>query len=225
MPLEMTLPAWLLAALEKHTVVSLSIALGCLNEGKSLDPEVRKQLEDLLEDGLGSADSEMMELAAGVRLANRLKSLVRLDEKRHIDQSYITCAEYQLFIDEKRKDGQFFQPDHWTTERFGIDMAKRPITGVRASDAQEFCKWLTQRDRPQEFKYRLPNISEAEEHLTAEKQVGCWCNDGGKYVIVGIESEQLTWQEIQAQSPIFANERQAEGIPAWGGIRIVRERI
>lgn len=213
------------AALKKRTVVSLSIALGCLKEGLSLDPAVRQQLEELLEDGLDSANSEMMELAAGIRLANRLKSLVRIDDKRHIDQSYITCAEYQLFIDEKLKVNEFYQPRHWKTNRFLSGEAAKPITGVRASDAEAFCEWLTQRDCPPEFKYRLPSVAEAEEHPTRAKQVGCWCNDGGKYVIVGIESEQLTWQEIQAQSHILANERQAEGIPAWEGIRIVRDRI
>ena len=32
--------------------------------------------------------------------------LLRIDEKVEIDMSYITCAEYQLFIDEKLKAGE-----------------------------------------------------------------------------------------------------------------------
>ncbi len=118
--------------------------------------------------------------------------LLRIDDNVEIDMSYITCAEYQLFIDEKREAGKNCQPDHWTTDIFPRGYAKKPITGVRASNAEEFCEWLTQRDFVPGFKYRLPTLAEAKEYPATEKQIGCWCNDGGKKAIAGIQAIQ--WQ-------------------------------
>ena len=104
--------------------------------------------------------------------------LLRIDENVEIDMSYITCAEYQLFIDEKLETGEHRQPDHWTSYRFPPGDAKKSIIGIRFSDAEEFCEWLNQQQSPLGFKYRLPTLAEVEESPVAEKQVGCWCFDG-----------------------------------------------
>ncbi|HLO18782.1 MAG TPA: hypothetical protein VK206_28380 [Anaerolineales bacterium] len=78
-----------------------------------------------------------------------------IDEKTYIDESLVTCAEYQLFIDEMCEQGKYYQPDHWNSYRFSEGKARQPILGVRPSDAKELCEWLTQRvDR--EWSYRLP---------------------------------------------------------------------
>ncbi|NER93065.1 MAG: SUMF1/EgtB/PvdO family nonheme iron enzyme [Symploca sp. SIO1B1] len=136
------------------------------------------------------------QLAANVLLSRRLKNLVRIEENVAIDLSYITCAEYQLFIDEKRQAGENHQPAHWQDYRFPPGDAQKPITGVRASDAHEFCEWLTQRQSTLGFRYRLPTFVEAEENPTTELQIGCWCHDKGEEVIAGIE--QVQWQEWQS---------------------------
>lgn len=136
--------------------------------------------------------TELFKLSAEVFLSRRLKNLLRIDDNVEIDTSYITCAEYQLFIDEKLKVGEHRQPDHWTDYRFPLGDSKKPITGVRASDAKEFCEWLTQRDSALGFTYRLPTLAEVHKYQASEKQVGCWCKDGEKNVIAGIEPEQ--WQ-------------------------------
>ncbi|NER23888.1 MAG: SUMF1/EgtB/PvdO family nonheme iron enzyme [Symploca sp. SIO1C2] len=115
-----------------------------------------------------------------------------LDDNIEIDLSYITCAEYQLFIDEKRQAGKHRQPDHWQDYRFPPGDSQKPITGVRASDAEEFCEWLTQQHSELGFKYRLPTVAEAEMYPAIEQQIGCWCNDRGKKVVVGIEATR--WQ-------------------------------
>ncbi|NEO97683.1 MAG: SUMF1/EgtB/PvdO family nonheme iron enzyme [Symploca sp. SIO2E9] len=124
--------------------------------------------------------------------------LLRIDENREIDTSYINCAEYQLFIDEKLKVGEYRQPPHWTTSRFAPGDANKPITGVKASDAEEFCEWLTQRYPAPGFKYRLPTLTEAQEYTAKEKQIGCWCNDGEKKAITEIEVETVQRQHWQA---------------------------
>lgn len=96
--------------------------------------------------------TERFTLAANVLLSRRLQKLLRIDENVEIDMSYITCAEYQLFIDEKLKADEYRQPDHWKSYRFPPGDAQKPITGVRSSDAKEFCEWLTQQQSAPIFK-------------------------------------------------------------------------
>ncbi|MDY6782228.1 MAG: SUMF1/EgtB/PvdO family nonheme iron enzyme [Cyanobacteriota bacterium] len=90
--------------------------------------------------------------------------LRRIEDKVEIDTNYITCAEYQLFIDEKRAAGENRQPDHWKSYRFPPGDARKPIAGVRATDAEEFCEWLTQQHAELGVKYRLPTSREVEEN-------------------------------------------------------------
>jgi len=73
--------------------------------------------------------TERFRLAANVLLKRRLNNLVRIDNNVEIDRDYITCGEYQLFIDEMRPAGKNRQPDHWTAERFPPEDARKPITG------------------------------------------------------------------------------------------------
>ncbi|NET59986.1 MAG: SUMF1/EgtB/PvdO family nonheme iron enzyme [Symploca sp. SIO2E6] len=119
-----------------------------------------------------------------------MTNLVRIKENVEIDLSYITCAEYQLFIDEMREVGKNRQPDYWQDYRFPPGDVRKPITGVRVSDAEEFCAWLTQQQSILGFRYRLPTLAEVEENPATEKHIGCWCNGGE---IVGIEASW--WQD------------------------------
>ncbi len=113
-------------------------------------------------------------------------------DKIAVDMNYITCAEYQLFIDENMLLGQDYKPDHWTSDRFPHGEAKKPIVGVRANYAEEFCNWLTQRHSILGFRYRLPELTEVDEYPVTKGLVGYWCRDGEKKVITGIEPTQ--WQ-------------------------------
>ncbi len=119
--------------------------------------------------------SEEFKLAAEVKLKRRLKNLQRIDEKREIDQTFISCAEYQLFLDEMRTEHRFYQPDHWTTFRFPRGSALQPIVGVRAQDAEKFCEWLSQKEHK---KYRCPTLTEAQEFFALENQeFATWCDE------------------------------------------------
>ncbi|NES19512.1 MAG: hypothetical protein F6K41_11415, partial [Symploca sp. SIO3E6] len=69
---------------------------------------------------------ERFQLAANVLLSRRRNNLVRIDDNVEIDLSYITCAEYHLFIDEKRQAGENRQPDHWKNYRFPPGDARKP---------------------------------------------------------------------------------------------------
>ncbi|NET60056.1 MAG: NACHT domain-containing protein [Symploca sp. SIO2E6] len=172
------------------SVEVMALAYDCLEEGLIVDSEVRQQLEARLEVDLGDLGTDKFRLAANVLLSRRLNNLVRIEENVEIDLSYITCAEYQLFIDEMRQAGENRQPDHWQDYRFPPGDARKPITGVRGSDAEEFCEWLTQQHSALGFRYRLPTLAEVKEYSATEQQIGCWCNDGE---IAGIEASW--WQD------------------------------
>ncbi|MCY7276283.1 MAG: SUMF1/EgtB/PvdO family nonheme iron enzyme [Phormidesmis sp. CAN_BIN44] len=185
------------ATLQPPNIVALTLAHDCLEEGLSIQPEVRQELESLLETGLESPDPQLFHLAAEVKLSRRMNRLLRLDEKTDIDTSLITCAEYQLFIDDKRNKGENRQPDHWQDYRFLPGDAAQPIAGVRASDAEEFCQWLADRSPTQtQYQYRLPTSVEAETYSINPQNVGYWCSIGDSKAVVGIAAQQWAiWLE------------------------------
>jgi formylglycine-generating enzyme required for sulfatase activity len=163
------------AALRENTVGALKLALDCAEEGLSIDTEVRQQLKDKLEKGLESSDREIFNLAAEVMLARRLSQFWRIDENREIDKSYITIAEYQLFLDESKNNRR---------ERFSSRNAKNPITVTNWKEALEFCGWLTDKmnsnlggqDRQKEkYYYRLPTSAEVQNYSVKEHlELKCW---------------------------------------------------
>lgn len=109
----------------------------------------------------------------------------RIDENTYIDDTLVTCAEYQLFIDEMRELGKYYQPDHWTSCQFLLGQARDPILGVRHSDAIAFCEWLNKESRVG-FKYRIPHKSEVTE-LNFETRNGFWIEEEiGHYSISGV---------------------------------------
>jgi len=94
----------------------------------------------------------------------------RIDENTCIDDSLVSCAEYQLFIDEMHETGKCYQPDHWTSYQFPSGKGKEPILGVRHSDAVTFCAWLTQREH-NNWRYRMATKTEAKKYLIKPNRV------------------------------------------------------
>jgi hypothetical protein len=112
----------------------------------------------------------------------------RIDEDTYIDDTLVTCAEYQLFIDEMHEMGEYYQPDHWTSYQFPDGQAQEPILGARHSDAVAFCKWLTQRESG-EWTYRLPIKDEAAKFSLRpfeQSPLGYW-------IINHDDQSQFTW--------------------------------
>lgn len=174
--------------LENGSLSALTLAANCLNEARSLDWSVREALQNRLTADLESSSIQRRHLAAEVKLNQRLKYLKRIDEDQEIDfdLKYITYAEYQLFLDESRTQGKYYQPDHWTGYTFSKGTAQAPVCGVRAEDAEAFCKWLTQRQGG-EIYYRLPQPEEAKEYPAdiSSKELATWCQKEKVY--------QLNW--------------------------------
>jgi energy-coupling factor transporter ATP-binding protein EcfA2 len=181
------------SCLNSNIPKTLSLAADCLDEALQLDAVVRQQVETLLIENLESNDPELFKLAAEVKLQRRLKNLQRIDDKREIDRTFISRAEYQLFLDERREKREFYQPDHWLDFHFPKGSALQPIAGVRAEDAEKFCNWLSQKENK---KYRLPTLAEAQESLAVENQeFATWCN-----------CKNLQWTSVRMQQ-LFERKR------------------
>ncbi len=111
-------------------------------------------------------------------------TMQRIDENTYIDDSLVTCAEYQLFIDEMREQGKYYQPDHWTSYQFPKGKAREPIVGVRYADVVEFCGWLTQQNG-NEWIFRLPSQAEADKYpikLSDDAPLGYWLSEAYQFV-------------------------------------------
>lgn len=114
----------------------------------------------------------------------------RIDEHTYIDDTLVTCAEYQLFIDEMRDQGKYFQPDHWTSLQFPAGTAREPIMGVRYSDAVAFCDWLTKREN-EKWRFRLPTPREAKEtvlKIVTAHLFGYW--------VLEIDASRFVWASL-----------------------------
>ena len=101
-------------------------------------------------------------LASQTVLERRLQSLDS-PAASQLDPTFITNAEYQLFIDDMQAQDRYFQPLHWTEETFPAGQADQPVTGVTPYGAFEFCNWLTEKYGGSAVRYRLPNSSELPE--------------------------------------------------------------
>lgn len=176
--------ALLKACMDANTVPTLRLAADILDEARELDIEVRRDLTERLVSDLESEDDERRHLAAGVQLARRIESFHRIDDDREIDMTFVTYAEYQLFLDEQRQQGAYHQPDHWTQLEFSEGQALDAVVGVRPGDAVAWCEWLSNREGGR-FRYRLPTIVEAQDSPVTHSEVGAWCTgDFGETVVV-----------------------------------------
>ncbi|MBV6342605.1 SUMF1/EgtB/PvdO family nonheme iron enzyme, partial [Candidatus Magnetobacterium casensis] len=150
------------ACLEVKTVSALTLALECLEEVQLIDVEVREAIEGFFARNLESDDENLRRIALEVIMNRQLKLFTPIDDKRQISNDYVICAQYQLFIDDMRKKERYLQPDHWLDYTFPTGSANEPITGVRLNNAEEFCKWLTERQGGTiTMLYRLPTLQEA----------------------------------------------------------------
>ncbi|EDN67766.1 conserved hypothetical protein [Beggiatoa sp. PS] len=198
--------AILQTCLRNDNVSTLMLAFSILEESPQLDEEIREQVITSIMSHLESSDAKKRHLAAEIKLTQRFKHLCRIDEQREIDLEYITCAEYQLFLDELRARDQYSQPDHWTEYTFPTGNAQQPICGIRAEDAEAFCQWLTTRQNDHYY-YRLPQPHEAKNFLAATitNELATWCKtEQDIYGLIGLtkEDEQRIHAKLQNLSAL-----------------------
>ena len=167
------------ACLAANNIPALTLAAEIMEEGaREISEEVRRAVDEHITAALESPDQALRRLAAEAQLSRRLSltrsnSMQRIDDTREIDAAFINCAEYQLFLDEMREQGQHLQPDHWSDFHFSAGQASTPICGVRDEDAKAFCDWLNQRQGGSAF-YRLPISTEALAQPAKNTELGGW---------------------------------------------------
>lgn len=152
---------------KKPSVVALTLAMECLDEAREVRPELRT-IFDKLAQSVDHERADVRHLAAEVLLALRLRRMVRVDETKYIDSSFVTHAEYQIFLDEESVFANYFLPDHWAGGQFPVGQGRAPIVGMRPSDALAFCNWLTRREAGG-WRYRLPNAAE-QDSISRQRQ-------------------------------------------------------
>jgi energy-coupling factor transporter ATP-binding protein EcfA2 len=157
----------------RSSVAALTLALDCREEAKLLQRQLREQLARVEAEGAEDQDATRRALIAEVILSRRIRHMLRIDEQRYVDPGFITCAEYQLFLDGQHQQGTCYRPDHWESDHFLTGRGLHPIVGVRPSDVKAFCVWLTGRDQ-NGWHYRLPRIDDALPNLVSQDEVGYW---------------------------------------------------
>lgn len=177
------------ACLSANTIDALVLALDCLNEAHELDQDLHltRTMIDHIVANFESPDPNRRHLAAEIKLSSRLNSLKLENRRCSMDLEYITCAEYQLFLDAMREQNKHYQPDHWTDFNFASGQALNPVNGVRAEDARDFCIWLTQQ-QGNHVQYRLPSPTEAYQYPPMIEGPGTWCLDEDGFHLVGLAS-------------------------------------
>jgi energy-coupling factor transporter ATP-binding protein EcfA2 len=181
---------------------ALTLAVECLEEGSSVNADIRSRIDDLLHHQIESGVSSEWRVAAEILLRLRLGRMVRLDENKSIDNDLITHGEYQLFLDEMREQEKYYQPDHWAECHFPKGKGLSPIVGVRPSDAVAFCEWLTTREE-KGWRYRLPNQDEVKINGMPKytEYAGYWISDGEqkKCIPVSAPPPVITLHQLKAR--------------------------
>jgi hypothetical protein len=154
-------------------VVTLTLAMECLDEAMAVRSELRSKIESIVIAGLEDASPQRARLAAETKLALRLRRLTRIDDDHYVDSELISCAEYQLFIDDRRAVKDYRQPDHWERSHFTPGKAQSPVLGVRPSDAKDFCAWLCERFGGQ-WDYQIPDSNSSAQWSNKESY---WASD------------------------------------------------
>jgi len=189
-PWQQTLPSgWFETELRKERCVVL--AIGCLNEAGAIQPVLRTRVGKLLLEEVEDTDPQRRRIVAEALVAQRLRRVVRVHERRYIDAALVTHAEYQLFLDEQSQRGRFYQPDHWTGTHFPTGQGRTPVVGVRPTDAEALCDWLTERDRGGH--YQVPFAEEGQTYTkAADSALGYWVRLAHGFTCEGITSTDLT---------------------------------
>jgi hypothetical protein len=172
---------------DSPSVSRLLLASDCADEALELSSELRTRLAALTKQAVEDSDPQRRQLAAEVMLSRRLKSMITVNDDTYLDDTPISNAEYQLFIDECRRRGQYCQPDHWNSYAFPSGSGNAPVAGIRGSDAIAFCAWLNERSFSTTWTFSLPYEEEILSAFAATDarrlSVSCWITSTGSDAI------------------------------------------
>ena len=159
------------AALDRPNTESLALAYDCMEEGAAIHPTVRQQLQDILDAGLESDAPDSFKFAVDVKLTRRLRKFVRVDDTTQIDNSYVTWAEYQRFLDHSEVKTLLATEESLpvSSRKLAPGQARQPVSGLSQEEAYRFCAWLGSYLPPAEIGettacYRLLTEEELRQH-------------------------------------------------------------
>jgi lipopolysaccharide/colanic/teichoic acid biosynthesis glycosyltransferase/energy-coupling factor transporter ATP-binding protein EcfA2 len=138
---------------------ALLLAAECDADAFGIRSDVREHLWSLTEQAIESVEAERQAVGAELLLTARLRDISGLLSERHIPASPITNAEYRLFAVEVESRFHSRMPAAWPNGGYPAGGGRKPVSGIRRSDAFGFCKWLTERESNQ-WGYSLPLSSE-----------------------------------------------------------------
>ncbi len=168
------------ACLNASSADVLVLALECEHEKLSLQPAMQCRLETTVAQGIED-DPKRRQITAEALSARCLRRMYALNEQTFIETTPATYAEYQLFVDELRGQGEYYHPDDREGDTFPAGQGRQPALGMRHSDAQAFCTWLSERTGGS-WRYHLPNErtrSSRPEHVEGPC-LGYWLPDRGR---------------------------------------------
>lgn len=154
---------------EPLSIEVLSLAIECQQEADEIHSDVDNRLKNILETDIEHKDVAYRKLVAEALLKYRLRHFNRESDEKEIDPTFVTHAEYQLFLDDMLEKNIIYIPEHWVSTRFPAGSGNEPVAGVWGGEAQTFCEWLTARD--DKWQYRLPYKGEIREN---NKAMGYW---------------------------------------------------
>lgn len=177
------------------SVPALTLAMECLEEAREVRPELRTIFQKIV-NSVDHYSPEVRQTAAEVFLMLRLRRFVRIDEAKYVDTTLISNSEYQLFLEYGRSQRNYFQPDHWRSYTYENGNGRKPVVGIRPSDAEAFCAWLTERDNTG-WVFRLPRANElnlsrlrSDGHVTDMENATYWYVNNGSYQTANFQTEQ-----------------------------------
>ncbi|MEM7063677.1 MAG: GUN4 domain-containing protein [Cyanobacteria bacterium P01_B01_bin.77] len=149
-------------ALRKSTPHNISLAYSIINEDGSY---VSKSIRAVLYKKISKMHLSLGELAPKLRLSQRFKDGIHINENQILSPDPITWGEYRLFLEDQAL-GQFHSKAHALD--YTSHPEHQPVSGITWKDACWFCAWLsTQRfsqeesTKSQVYDYRLPSPQDA----------------------------------------------------------------
>ncbi|MGW4206489.1 NACHT domain-containing protein [Lentzea sp. NPDC004789] len=157
------------ACLDSATVRALSLAFDCSEHSSELAPELRAELDQLLETVFDEKqNTSLRSLMIHVVVSRHLRNVVRTGEGTRLCTEPVTRRIYQLFLES--------HPRHWPDGSLGTP--DEPVCGVRRADAQAFAEWVNSSDSFERI-VRLPSNVELESWPMRAKlgQLVPWASD------------------------------------------------
>ncbi|MGB0387915.1 MAG: NACHT domain-containing protein [Ardenticatenaceae bacterium] len=148
------------ACLLRNSPTALTLAVNCLQEARLVEPSIEADLIARLQQQLQDIDRRTRRYAAEALLSLRLQRMRRVTTEKYVDDTLITHAEYQLFLDDEASHGRYYQPDHWLDDQFPEGTQNLPALGVSPRAALHFCEWLMEHKATTQWVYRLPKRNE-----------------------------------------------------------------